>query len=143
MDIHSELIFVAWCTYPRNETLVHQQLSLHQLHHHSNSQSVYNTDLRMFPNRLCVVFLALTQLRYRYTLVGCPSSAQQVGCLCLSSCLYMLQLDPISTCLQVLDIQCALASKPHFTPHVMAMLIAGSRICAPNSDSLFPVPLSP
>ena len=29
---------MAWCTYPRNETLVHQQLSLHQPHHHHPSQ---------------------------------------------------------------------------------------------------------
>ena len=27
-----------WCTYPGNETLVHQQLSLHQLHHPHPSQ---------------------------------------------------------------------------------------------------------
>jgi len=25
LDIQSELIFAAWCTYPRNETLVHQK----------------------------------------------------------------------------------------------------------------------
>ena len=29
---------MAWCTYPRNETLVHQQFSLHQLHHCHPSQ---------------------------------------------------------------------------------------------------------
>ena len=29
---------MAWYTYPRNETLVHQQLSLHQLHHPHPSQ---------------------------------------------------------------------------------------------------------
>ena len=29
---------MAWCTYPGNETLVHQQLSLHQLHHPHPSQ---------------------------------------------------------------------------------------------------------
>ena len=32
MDIQFKFIFVAWCTYPINETLVHQQLSLHQPH---------------------------------------------------------------------------------------------------------------
>ena len=53
-------------------------------------------------NRLCVVFLALlTQLRYRYTTVAWPSSAQQVGCLYLSSHLFYMysfnyhQLEPI------------------------------------------------
>ena len=29
---------MAWCTYPKNETLVHKQHSLHQLHHHYPSQ---------------------------------------------------------------------------------------------------------
>ena len=29
---------MAWCTYPRNYTLVHQQLSLHKLHHRHPSQ---------------------------------------------------------------------------------------------------------
>ena len=38
--------------------------------------------------RLFVVFLALTQLRYRYTIVAWPFSMQQVGCLCLLSHLY-------------------------------------------------------
>ena len=32
VDIQSEWIFMSWCNYPRNETLVHQQPSLHQLH---------------------------------------------------------------------------------------------------------------
>ena len=35
LDIQS-----AWCTYPRNETLVHQQFSLHQLHHGHPSQQL-------------------------------------------------------------------------------------------------------
>ena len=34
----SNHIKMAWCTYPMNETLVHQQLSLHQLHHRHPSQ---------------------------------------------------------------------------------------------------------
>ena len=39
LDIQSELnSLMAWYTYPRNETLVHQQLSLHQLHHCYHSQ---------------------------------------------------------------------------------------------------------
>ena len=46
-------------------------------------------------NRVYIVFLALTQLRYRYTIVAWPLSAQQVACLCLSS--LALQLAPIST----------------------------------------------
>ena len=29
----SEYWWLPWCTYPRNETLVHQRPSLHQLHH--------------------------------------------------------------------------------------------------------------
>ena len=29
---------MTWCTYHRNETLVHQQLTLHQLHHCHPSQ---------------------------------------------------------------------------------------------------------
>jgi len=34
LDVHSELIFVNGMVHlPQNETLVHQQLSLHQLHH--------------------------------------------------------------------------------------------------------------
>ena len=31
---------MAWCTYPRNETLVHQQLFLHELHHPHPSQQL-------------------------------------------------------------------------------------------------------
>ena len=52
LDIQSELIFVmAWCTYPRNKTLVHQQLSLHQLHHCHPSQ--------VLPKCLCDVTRSL------------------------------------------------------------------------------------
>ena len=47
-------------------------------------------------NMVYIVFLALTQLRYRYTIVASPLSAQQVACLCLSS--LALQLAPIITC---------------------------------------------
>ena len=36
---------MAWHTYPRNETLVHQQLSLHQLHHPTS----YLTSLCTWP----------------------------------------------------------------------------------------------
>ena len=39
LGIQSELIFVnGIVTYPRNETLVHQQLSLHQLHPHPSQR---------------------------------------------------------------------------------------------------------
>ena len=38
LDIQSELIFVT--SMPRSETLVHQQLSLHQLHHPHPAQQL-------------------------------------------------------------------------------------------------------
>jgi len=56
--------------------------------HCSDGNGTFLQHQLMSHNRLCVVFLAPTQLRYRYTIVAWPSSAQQVGCLCLSSLLY-------------------------------------------------------
>ena len=38
---------MVWCTYPRNETLVHQQLSLHQLHHSHPSQRLPTNCVRV------------------------------------------------------------------------------------------------
>ena len=74
-------------------------------------------------NRFCAVFLALTQLRYRYTIVAWQSPAQQVGCLCLSSHLYMASI--ITHCRSCVH---AVPRKLHFTLRAIAMLIVRSWI---------------
>ena len=51
LDIQSELIFINGM--PRNETLVHQQLSLHQLHHPHPSQRLLKA---IFPLMWCLTF---------------------------------------------------------------------------------------
>ena len=43
----SRYSLMAWCTYPMNETLVHQQLSLHQLHHCQPSQRLRKRYFRL------------------------------------------------------------------------------------------------
>ena len=48
-------------------------------------------------NRLCAVFLAFTQLRYRCTMVAWPFSAQQVSCLFCHRASTWVQLPPTST----------------------------------------------
>ena len=84
-------------------------------------------------NRLCAVFLARTQLRYRDTIVAWPSPAQQVGCLCLSSCLYMASIiTHRRSCVH------ALARKLHFTLLQWLMIIVRSWIV-----HLTPIPCSP
>ena len=51
LDIQSELIFINGM--PRNETLIHQQLSLHQLHHPHPSQRLLKP---IFPLMWCPTF---------------------------------------------------------------------------------------
>ena len=72
------------------------------------------------------MFLALTQLRYRYTIAALPYSAQQVGCLYIISPLHAFnymyhQLAPIVG--RRRTIIHAIANKLHFALHAMAMFI--------------------
>ena len=72
-------------------TVIHVCL-LHYRTSHASTVLLMGTVLLYSIDRhlsICVVFSALTQLRYRYTIAARPSSAQKFGCLCSSSCLYM------------------------------------------------------
>ena len=77
------------------------------------------------------MFLALTQLRYKYTIAPCQPSAQQIDCHCLLSCFNYHQLAAS------VDIGVhALASKLDFTLHAMALLIVADFV------RLTPIPCS-